>query len=213
MASLEDFRRLIGGRAPTCPFPLLHDAIRQAAAEFCGRTRVWRERITAAYDENCTGYAPTLPGGAVIHEIESAWWGVDHDCPLTPMAFDDISPADLAEHGADTIPRVITQRASGVFRLVPRGTGTLTLNLILKPPSGALEGVEIILPDFLLHQHGEAIANGGLARALVMKDQAWSDPKGAAYALSVFERAAIAFSSYNTRGQQRAPRRAGFAWV
>lgn len=212
MAALEDFRRLIGGRAPTCPAPVLYDNIRIAASEFCARTRVWRERVTKEIDEDCTGYAPTLPNGAIVHEIESAWWG-DHSCPLTAIAFDDLDPMHLDEHGPSLIPRYITQRTLGVFRVVPRGAGTLILNLILKPPSGTTEGAVVTLPDFLLHHFGEAIACGGLARALATAEQAWTDPAGAAVAAAMFEGAATTASSYNTRGQQRAPRRSRFSWV
>lgn len=181
-----------------------------AASEFCARTRVWRERITQIMDEACTGYAPTLPGGAIIHEIESAWFG---ETRLEPRGFDCFTPEELDRHGDSERPAYITQRTSGVFRIVPRAAGTLILNMILKPPSGAAEGAAVMLPDWLLHQHGEPIANGGLARVLIMKDQAWFDSAGAQVAAGIFEAAVIGRASYNTRGQQRAPRRIGFAWV
>ena len=40
MKPIDDFLPLILPRAPGCPEPIAFDAIRQAAIEFCERTRI-----------------------------------------------------------------------------------------------------------------------------------------------------------------------------
>lgn len=197
-ASLHPF---IEPEVPGCPIGQMNLAIRRVASEFCARTKCWRERVLVTVtDTSFTAYQPTLPAHAKVHVIEGAWFD---GAELEPVAFNDLSPQELA--AVTGRPRVITQRTDGQIRVAPRATGSLVLNLILKPPAAG--PAAYTLPDMLLEEHADAIASGALERLLGMSGKPWSDLGAASIHAGRYERAVAKATARNQRGQQQTPRR------
>lgn len=182
--------------APGCAAPTAYFGIRQAAIDFCERTRLWRYAddfdITGTEDE-CI----TTPYGSVVHEIELVQWnGID----LEPKP---LSWLDTHRHGwrTDTSsgqPAFVTQTAPDTLRIVPGQAGHLTLNLWLKPSDDATE-----LPDFMIDSHRKTLAAGALAYILAMPNQPFSSDARANAFGAVFNDKLESLMRASGRGQQR----------
>lgn len=227
MADLSDFLPHVLPWVSGCPDPVAEAQIRNAMAEFCAYTKVWRHVVRGLPATTSQRIVIPVPPGVVVHDIEGAWLD---GRPLAPVPYHDLDSHDLDDLGG--VPQGFTQVRPGEIALVPRGTGTLRLSLILKPSlhprgkntiaysvfspdvfDGTYEEDQVpvpgtfVVPDFIMEQHGQAIGDGALARIKMMPRQPWSDVQQAAIHRAAFEAAMKASWSRNLTGQQRAPRR------
>lgn len=200
MKPLDDILPGIMPYAPGCAAPTAYFAIRQAAIEFCERTRLWRYEdefaVNAAIDEPIMA-----PSGAVIHEIEAVRFDGDELCPQTVAWLDQHCAGWRASDYSGT-PSYVTQTDPNTIRIVPLGTGTVSVSLWLKPAQDADE-----LPDFLVDQYREVIAHGALVRILSIPNQSFSDPNMAIMFGQGFQGRLDSLSAKGFTGQQRAPMR------
>lgn len=186
--------------APGCADQAAYFGIRQAAIEFCERTRLWRaEDEFAVSADGCD--AIMAPYGAVIHEIEHAAFngsGLDR----VSTAFLDQRAQGWRTGSLSGQPHYLTQTEPNTVRVVPRAAGTLTLHLYLKPAQDADE-----LPDWMIDQYREPLAHGALARILLIPNQSFTNVElGAAFG-AAFQSKLDGLSTKGTQGQQRAPLR------
>ena len=197
-------------KAGGCPAFILEAEARLAAIEFCERTRCWRH--TVAFDADAPETPDIHPLEATIHEFELA---TANGNPLTPLAHTAI----MGEPVAGT-PHYITQAQPNGILVTPwpdDGTPVqIALSMFLKPRADLLIGLDAddpmfdalnVLPDFMVTQNARAIADGALARALMMPRKPWFQPKIAAVHRIAFEEAMDRQFRSNMRGQQRAPTR------
>lgn len=195
MAEFYRFLPLVLPYAMTCPEPVAEAHLRWAAIDFCEATRPWRYVDTLT----TTGVNPEpigIPAGSEIHQIEEAWFD---ERKLDRVSYVDGSPyANMGEG----MPSVIYQDGPDAVVLSPTTVGSLRISLFLKPAVNANT-----LPDFFLSQYAQAIANGALARILMIPDQPFSEPQRAAVFAAAFERAKAKNFRAGSAGQQRAPRR------
>lgn len=214
---LSEFLHLVLPYAKGVPEPLAEGMLRQAAIEFCERTRCWRHLVTLPV--TAANRTVAAPANTAIHEFEEARWnGIE----LTPVAFTDADPNELTGRNDIGSPKFIAQIEPGMVSIYPYQTGTLRLSMFLKPRHGQAYGVDAsnplsdalnVVPEFLLTQHGEAIAYGALARLLAIPGEEWSNPALAMTFAGVFEQKAGGHSARNMRGQQRAPIRTKPQWM
>lgn len=198
MKSLDEFLKSINQYAPGCATPTAHFGIRQAAIEFCERTRLWRYEdefiVTAAEAEGIT-----TPTGSVLQDIECVTF--NGGAPLMPKT---VQWLDTNEPGwrkgiITGTPQYVTQIEPNTIRLVPGEAGTVNIGVWLKPAQDCDE-----LPDFLADQYRETIAHGALGRILLMPNQSFTNGTLAAAFLANFEAKLSALSGKGTTGQQRA---------
>lgn len=218
---MEQFLPMVWPSAPNCPLPIVYDHVRNAAEEFCTRTRTWRYIVTMKTGAAPEGaglpytlpfdlgaglpsivevYMPEMPEGAVIFELERAHY--DRRCELLPVSYVDHTPHEWT---SDATPREICQVEPGGFILYGRGTGNLdlTLSLFLKPNSGG-PAHDLLLPDWMLSSHGRLIADGAIARICALPGKVWTNPDVAAFHGTNFMEGLDRFSTANVRGQQGA---------
>lgn len=205
---LEDFLPLIAPYASACPFPMMEQALRLAAVEFCERTRCWRHMVSRPIRRDTTGLV--APAYATIHEIETATWDGN---PLIPTQFSHVQN-DIENPVGGGNPAYITQVSPGFVTVIPFAEGMLVLSLFLKPKvSNDLAATSTygpgdedinVLPEFLLVQHGEHLAAGALHRILSLPGQTYSDPNRAAVFHDTFERGINTHFARNIKGQHRA---------
>lgn len=201
-------------KAPACPEPTALRHLRDAAIEFCRRTRIWRssDDFTIAAEDDCETVA--APQGAVIYEITNARFvatpeddeeeadatsGTDLEA-VTIDWLDKERPGWRDEEGS---PIYLTQSAPDTVRVVPKPEdgGTLTLELILLPTIDAEQ-----VPDVLIDSYSREIADGAIGSVLLLPAEFGNPELGALHA-GLFERALGRFADRIPRGQQRAKRR------
>lgn len=208
MKSLDEFLPNIRMYAPGVADPTAYFAIRQAAIDFCERTRAWRfEDEFAVQADDYEGLL--APANAVIHEIEEVWFDGNKLARKTPAQLDALLP-DWRSGGAKPtgLPSYVTQTEQNTITLVPFGTGSVKLSLFLKPAQDADE-----LPDFIADQHRETIAWGALARILLIPNQSFTNPEmGAAFG-QAFQGKLDGKSTLGITGQQRAPVRTKASFI
>lgn len=215
--SLRQFLPLVLPVAPECPEPVATFNLRLSAIEFCERTRCWRHVTTQTLTQNDS--VVVAPDYATIHLFEQARMG---GLELTPIAYTDLTQSELTAEGA---PRHVTQVGDNRVSVIPYQDGDLTLSLFLKPRfgqdftnsgdtpvPGLMQDYFDQVPDFLLHQHGETIAEGALARIFDQPAASYHNPARAQGHRARFNERAVHNFSQHLRGQQRSPVRTKTAW-
>lgn len=194
MTDLDAFLTIVKQYAPGVADPTAYFAIRQAAIEFCERTRLWRyeDEVAATGDEDLFA-----PAGAVIHEIETIRFDGRPLTAATPQFLDRALPEWRL--GVDGAPAYYTQTAPDTLRLVPAQAGTVNLYLTLKPSQDA-----DTLPDFMAAQYREIIAHGALGRILLIPNQSFTNPDMASMFGTAFQQRLDALFSKGSTGQMRA---------
>lgn len=197
MKELSHFLTAIMPFAPGCAKPTAYSWIRQAAIEFCERTRLWRfeDEFRVVADDELIA----VPDGAVVHEIESAAFD---GRPLIPRAIVDLDRQDGRWRDNISAPNFITQPTPDTIRLAPRGNGTLRVSLFLKPSTDT-----DVVPDWMVDQHRQVIADGALARILVIPNQSFTNVDMAGVFMQRFESKLTSLFDKGLTGQQRAPLR------
>lgn len=200
MKDLDDFLPYIRMYAPGVGDPAAFFGIRQAAIEFCERTRIWQfeDNWNVAADD-CEGVL--APAGADIHEIDKVWFNGVELRKVTPQWMDEfVSNWRSGNEKPTGQPSYVTQTAPNSIILVPFGSGSVKVSLYLKPSQDCDQ-----LPDFLVDQYREAICMGALARILLIPNQSFTNPDmGVAFGQS-FQSKLDSKSTKGITGQQRAP--------
>jgi hypothetical protein len=200
MIDLDIFYPNILPKAPGCPHPTADNAIIQSGINLCERLRIWRSQDTFTIaPDKCN--VVCAPDNAAIHQIESAYFNGQ---PLEPISIRELdhNHAQWRDMTSDGQARWITQIDVDTVRVVPATTGTLVLNIILKPSIDAEQ-----FPEFLVSHYRNVIADGALAEILMLPGQSFSDPDRAMFYQNRYNEAVNRYSSRQTTGQQRAPMR------
>ena len=183
--------------APACPELTAVRFLREAAIDFCRRTRIWKETdsFTVASPDSETVCAIQ---DASIFEIRNAVLDENKLTPVTTDWLDSEYPnwqfsTDVAQS------KYLTQIAPDTVSLYPRGTGKLNLSLVLEPSSTAET-----LPDFLVDKYGRYLADGALGRLLMVPDKEYSNPQLASVHETRFEQALPAIMVRVAKGQHGA---------
>ena len=201
MKSLDAFAASIAQYAPGCPEPTLFFGVRQAASEFCERTRLWRfdDEFQVTFDD---AEGIVAPYGAEIHEVEAVSFNGQPLDPKTTAWLDENMRGWRTAGQVTGLPHYFTQTEPDTIRLVPFMAGTLGLHVWLKPSQEADQ-----LPDWMANQHRETIAHGALSRILLMPSQAFTNPELAIVFGNSFQSKLDGLSNKGFTGQQRAPMR------
>ncbi len=179
------------------PDPTAERFIRAAAREFCSLSRIWRDIYEMTVKEVLYQTSCSIPDANIL-EIENA--RID-DAPLTPKTpaqLDDLVVGWSDSAATPGQARYITQLDANSISLVPRQTGTLRMRLILTPSRDALN-----LPAVLLDEHSEAIGAGAAAKAMLVPNTEYTNPKAAAPLNAIF------MSKANTQRWRAAKTKAG----
>lgn len=196
MKDFTDILPHIAQYAPGVADPTAFYGIRQAAIDFCERTRLWRYAddfdITGTEDE-CI----TTPYGSVLYEVELAQFNDQNLCPKTTAWLDE-NCLGWRKGTLTGQPQYITQTSPNTLRVVPAQAGHLALQLWLKPSDDAVE-----LPDFMVDSHRKVLAHGALAYILAMPNQPFTNPQMANNFGALFQGKLDTLMRASSRGQQR----------
>lgn len=169
--ALDAFYQDIVVHLPECPEPLMDNAIRNAAIEFCQRTLAWNEAMDAesVAATDLPYQVVGWPSGSVVCDILAMSVGgkqVDQKNARTLDQRGDWRAETGAVEG-------YIQTAQDAFDLWPRPAEAVS---VIVTAAFAPTKTADTLPDFLYHQYAEAIAAGALARLFVIPRQPWTDP-------------------------------------
>lgn len=196
MKDFDDILPHILQYAPGCSAPTAYYGIRQAAIDFCERTRLWRYEDDYDIPGDDTECIAT-PYGSVLHEMELVQFNGANLCPTTTAWLDENCRGWRA--GALTgQPAYVVQTAPNTLRVVPQQAGHLHLFLWLKPSDDATE-----LPDFMVDSYRKVLAHGALAYILAMPGQPFSNPGMANNFGALFQGKLDTLMRASSRGQQR----------
>lgn len=197
MKPLDEFLKNINPYAPGCAIPSAHFGIRQAAIEFCERTRLWRYNetfdVTAAEAEGIV-----TPCDSVLLDIEQVKFNGQKLNPATTTWLDCHMPG-WDEGTLTGTPRYFSQIDLNTIILVPFEAGTVSFRAWLKPSQDCTE-----LPDFLSDQYRETIAHGALGRILMTPNMPYTNGTLGAAFLANFTAKIDGLTNKVAAGQQRA---------
>lgn len=197
MKSIDEFLPKIHQFAPGIADPVAYEWIVQAAIEFCEKTRAWVD-----FDEyTLSGIDPSgiiAPADSVIHEIATLNFNGEELQPRSPADMDNLVPG-WRQGRARGNPMYFTQMTPNTVAVAPLQAGRITAWLTLKPSPDAR-----MLPDFLSDQYRQVIADGALARILVLPNQPFTNPTLAQAMLTNFQYKLMTLATKGASGQQRA---------
>ena len=201
MSSLDTFLSSIRPWAPGVPDPTAYKAIRNAAIEFCERTRLWKYEDAFDVTEADCDSGIFTPSGTQLHDIEIVLFDGRELSPQATRDLDRLLPKWRTD-GLTGVPSYYTQIDQNSLRILPASEGSLYLCLRLKP---ALDATDI--PDFIANEYREVIAWGALGRILTIPGQSYSNPDLGTFYAQKFTERLDRLSTKGTTGQQRAPKR------
>lgn len=168
-----------------CPIFVAVESVRDAAIEFCNRSRYWR--VTLASINIVAGQATyTLipPTDSSISEILSVRHNTFVVNPTSEFSLDGQYPSWRLLTSSQAEEYFSNER--NIIRLTPipsvSGTANLDVRVVLKPSR-----TSTTIPDQLYDHYLEEVAAGAKARLMVMPGVDWSNPDLALYYRTVFE--------------------------
>lgn len=169
MAQISAIKMEVLPHLPSCPQPLVEDAILKVIIDFCNRSRAYR--LTTSDIPVTVGTATyavdDLPGKTAIA------WLLSAELDGAPLDTSDSGTLPLSwdtESGAVTACVVVSDTEIGL-RKVPIDSGMLRARLALRPTLNATT-----YPDELHNLYQEVIAAGVLAKLFAHPNKPWSMP-------------------------------------
>ncbi len=195
MIDFDFFMPLIKTRAQGVPEPIAINAIRNAATEFCIRTKIWRG-TDQFYATNIDSIA--LPPNSDLVEIADARF---NGVRLEPVSFDEMNdrfPNTDWQNMTGDNPKYFTQTELNTIKVIPTCEGYVDLSLILKPSARAKQ-----LPDCMT-AYTQTIADGALGEIMSVPNQTYTSSELAIFHMQRFNSQLDRLSSIGITGQIRA---------
>lgn len=149
---------------PGCPEPLIEDALKRVAIQFCRFTHIWEEQLEDIYPINgITRYSVNAPEGT---EVISISYCATKTTPVPKSNWPQINPFGLLKFPEQPDP----------------SKGPLEIRAILKPTRTATG-----MPDQIGLHYQEALINGALAKLQEMPRKDWTDLQLSAYHQTLFD--------------------------
>lgn len=200
MRDIDDLLPEVMMHAPACPEPVALKHIRDAAREFCARTRMWREQeiltvstpeceaIWPHQDVRIVGIERSMLDGYPLEAKTIGW--LDANVPRW-TAYDGASVA-----------RYITQLNHNTVTVVPKVAGQLDVRLVLQPSRDATT-----IPEFLVEDFGSEIGAAAAGRVLLLPQADYANPTLGAALTTRFESSLDKLAADAQRTQLRARQR------
>lgn len=175
---------LVGPLMLDCPVPIASQGILWAAIEFCRRTLIFENKMTATVSQN--DVALFTADDAIISDVDSVYWTPGSN-PNDKRELDPITREEAEEwlkRKPTGCPEAFFRPSPNTMRLIPApgAQGTLTYTLALTPTRQATT-----LPSFLYDNCWEAIEHGALYKLMSLRNRPWTDMTLAEFHRGQFE--------------------------
>jgi hypothetical protein len=179
--AFEDFLPQVAPLVLMCPNPMVVNAIRNTAIDFCTRTNVWQETQDT---ESATAIGLPLdlsaPVGAMVVLVLACKIDGQLIPPVTIDYLDDRHPNWEVATGT---PSNYFQPNTAQLGLYPKPVAAVNVTLrVAYAPTRASTGIDSAIYENNL----TTIAAGALASLLVMPGVAWSNPELALYYAAIY---------------------------
>lgn len=166
---------------PGCPEPLLDDAIRRAAVQFCRESHIWIEQISNVYVfKNVTRYSLDIPEGSEVIALSNI---------ETESGNGEIQWPSVNVYGLMTFKSMTTN-------------ATLSVWVVLMPSQDATG-----LPDRIGLHYREALIEGALAILQAIPGRDWSAPNFVQMHKMAFQQGIVDAKQRRHRGNTERPMR------
>lgn len=164
----SDMHSLILPYLPGADLPIVNNSIRKAVREWTKRTTCLRETFVFPTAAGISDYQ-LLPTYGQVSSIMAVWEDLASD-PLKPVTEDERRPRPAAR------PTNWWEQIPGVIKMYPTPDGvyTITVNAAM-----TLTQLDTEMPEELIANFGEDLANGVLALMMSMPGKPWTQSKGA----------------------------------
>jgi hypothetical protein len=197
-----NFLPYIQPHLPGCPEIVIENHLREAAAEFCKLSHIWRYDIDKDYtSRNTSDYDIEVPTRTVLEDILVLYLDGLPIKRVSDRHFDMPSNAQNARPTAYSL----YQDSQIRFYATPDGKYEFEGVAVIKP-SLAATGVE----DFIYETHGRSIACGAIYRLAIIPGKEWTNPELATYYKAEFYKHASEARSRDTRLSGQTVRPVGF---
>lgn len=169
---------------PEAPLPLVDQWLRNAAIEFCERSKALVVDLTLTDAvANQMSYLLVLAADTDLVEIITVWFSGKRITPKSPRFLEETYDDWQAETGT---PLYYTQQNTGAILLVPApsaaATGAIKIKAAVKPGLAAT-GIE----DWIFSQSRQGLAAGAKAKLFAMNGVPWASPERIAINQAMFE--------------------------
>jgi len=180
--SFSDLTKRLSPNVPGCPWPVIENAIRDAAIEACERTLAWRYiQPSITLTPGIYDYPYEIPTGTEVHAFITS---TVNDRDILPVTLEEAQRRYPYWPSSDTddqsFPQRIVHFDADNFYVAPAPDSATTyliqMTLALKPLRTA-DNMDQTAFDEL----EETIVHGALQRLFVIPDMNWSDKELAAY--------------------------------
>lgn len=169
MATLEAFLRDVTPAALRCPAMMAMDAIRDAAAEFCERTLVWRVLFDGLAADAAGDLNVSPPPNGEVERVLEVWADGERLEPALESSLDRARPGWRDATGR---PGAFIVYPDHAIRLYPapgdQASTSIRVQSALKPADAAE-----VVPDLLFKQWRQPITAGARARILDQPGMPW----------------------------------------
>lgn len=196
--SFDSFLPELSPIVPGCPEPVVTNALRTAAAEFCRRTLCWQVRLAeVAVTSASFPYAIPIPTHAQLSRVKAAHVG---KVKLNPTNYEVLDQLRDWDTQLGTASHYLVEPDDTLVVFPKPSTATdLRLTVVYGVARSA-----VLLETFLYDQHRDALVHGALRLLTAMPDRAWSRPNDVVYHTSKFEQAVQA-TKVDVNSNSRAP--------
>lgn len=185
MKTWDEYLIRMAPHVPGCPEFEVMNRVRDAAIEFCDRSRVWKVRhvtlgtsVALQADYRVTDN----PVHAGLCHIHAAWIGRDEIGVVVPGEGEEDHPGQFRE--ARQLAVELAGRA--LFRLLPspQQSGLVVVATVSYCPTDTADGV----PEFVDRDWGEAIEKRALCELMLQPGKPWTNTSMAEVHMARFER-------------------------
>jgi hypothetical protein len=205
-ARLDDWENIIASEINGVPLPTMMDAVRQAAIEFCQRSRVDTRLVEdldyeAAYPDVVV---PDLDAHTTPAAVINVWSSYGRIEPATKRDLEALYPRGWAREATGTMLEVRRWYSPrpGLVRLVPKLTvdmpAELTLDVAWQPRRNAGE-----VADFLYEHFAKEIGYGAVALLHRHADAPYADATRASAYQMFFEQRIAEVADRGVAGHQK----------
>ncbi len=172
----EGFHPYILPFVPECPTQTVDHHLRQAAIEFCSRAHVWKERLDTllADDSGATRFDLALDDQVEMAKLYTVVFGTGTSREEAVIV-EQLHGEQCTRDGTSARLAWTDNRRRIFLSWAPDAGTEIDVTVALKPAMTAFD-----FPDQIFAHHADDIANGALARLLVLPNQTWTNPSLAA---------------------------------
>ncbi len=198
MANLSDLIPLVRERVHNCPDPVILDALRWAARDFCQKTHVWTYNgtVNLVGGQSAFTFIPT----AGTNVVAWRYLAIDENAQQLTV----LDRPEWREVRSDSLPRFVyfenILRPS--FDAMPEANLAIRYEIAVMPDNST-----DVVDDQMVNTWGDFISAGARYRLMTQPDRFWADGNGAQIELMEYREGMMHAKQHIHKGMGTTPKR------